>query len=87
MLHIANDQVRPTIRQTLLHQGPEIIPLHAAGILELIDHIMIYVRTRLLVDKGGVAATDDLIQQLGRIGDQHHILFFPVRGDLPGDIG
>ncbi len=48
---------------------------------------MIYVRTRLLVDKGGVAATDDLIQQLGRIGDQHHILFFPVRGDLPGDIG
>ena len=55
--------------------------------MELIDHIMIYVRTRFLVDKGGVTAADDLIQQLGRIGDQHDILFFPVRGDLPGDIG
>ena len=87
MFHVANDQIRPAIRQTLLHQGAEVIPLHAAGILELIDHIMIYVRTRFLVDKGGVTAADDLIQQLGRIGHQHDILFFPVRGDLPGDIG
>ena len=72
--------------QTFFYQRTEVIPLHTAGILELVDHIMIHMRTGLLIDKRSIASADHLIQQFRRIGDQHDILIFAVRGDLTGDI-
>ncbi len=87
LFHVADDQVRPAIRQALRHQGAEVVPLHAAGVLELVDHVVVHARTGLLVDEGGVAAADDLVQQLGRIGDQQDVLLLAVSGDLAGDVG
>ena len=60
LFHITNDQVVFTLRQALLHERTEIVPLHTAGVLELINHIMVNLRTGLLIDEGGITAMDHL---------------------------
>ena len=62
------------------------MPLHGAGILKLVDHVMVDPRAGLLIDKGCVAPVDHPAQQIGRIGDEHHVLLFPIIGQLTGDI-
>jgi len=86
LFHVSHDQVIPVMRQAFFNQRTEVIPLHPAGVLELVYHIMVDVRTGLFIDEGGIAPTDHLIQQFGRVGYQHHILFFPVSRDLAGNI-
>ena len=73
--------------KALFDQRTEVVPLHSAGVLKLVYHIVIDMRTGLLINERSVATPDHLIQQLGRVGNQHHIFFFPVGGYLAGHIG
>ena len=75
------------MRQTFLDKGAEIAPLHPAGILKFVNHVVIDARAGLLVDKRGVAVRDDLVQQFRSVGDEHDVLFLAVFGDAAGNIG
>ena len=86
LLHVANDQVCLAPREAIPQQWEEIMPLHGAGILKFVDHVMVDPRAGLLIDKGCVAPVDHPAQQIGRIGDEHHVLLFPIIGQLTGDI-
>ena len=86
LLHVAHDQVCLAPREAIPQQWEKIMPLHGAGILKLVDHVMVDPRAGLLIDKGCVAPVDHPAQQIGRIGDEHHVLLFPIIGQLTGDI-
>ena len=62
------------------------MPLHGACVLKFVDHVMFDTRSRLFVDKGNIATVDDPVQQLGRIGNQHTVLFFAPLPDLLFDV-
>ena len=87
LFYVSHNQIGPVVCQAFFDQRTEVVPLHAAGVLKFINHIMIDVRTGLFVDEWGVAASDHFIQQLGRIGNQHDILFLPIGGYLAGNVG
>ena len=86
LFHVAHDQVLLALRQALLHEGAEVAPLHPAGVLKLVDHVMVDLRAGFLIDKGGVAALDHLAQQFVGVGDEHDVVLRPVGTDLAGNV-
>ena len=54
-------------------QNAEVLPLHGAGILELVDHDVLELGTDLLEDKGRVALADEGVEQLLGVAEQEAV--------------
>src|SRR5690554_2590094 len=52
LFHIAHDKVEVARSEAFLDQRPEVLPLHARGILELVHHVMLNPCSRFFIDKG-----------------------------------
>ena len=62
LLHVAYNEVLSVLAaHRLLQQHLEVLPLHGAGVLELVNHDMFQLRAYLLEDKGRVAAVNQLM--------------------------
>ena len=57
----------------LVEQHLEVLPLHGAGVLELVDHDVLQLSANLLEDEGRVAAVDECVQQLLRVAEQKSV--------------
>ena len=60
LLYITHNQAVITLGKTFIYQWLEIVPLHTACILELIDHDVTNVGTYLFKDKGRIAVADEI---------------------------
>ena len=87
LFHISYDQIIPAMCKALFDQRTEVVPLHSAGVLKLVYHIMVDMCTGFFIDERSIAAFNHLTEQFGRVGNQHHIFFFPISGYLAGHIG
>ena len=75
LLHVAHDEVLGAfVAHRLLQQHLEVLPLHGAGVLKLVDHDMLQLRANLLEDEGRVAAVDELMKQLLGVGKEESVL-------------
>jgi len=58
LLDVAHDEAAFLLCQAFLQQQMEVLPLHARGILKLVNHYRIDGGTDFLVDKRGVSLPD-----------------------------
>ena len=64
LLHVAHNQVAVlfAVAHALLEQHLEVLPLHGARVLELVDHHVLQVRTNLLEDERRVGVLDERVE-------------------------
>ncbi len=62
------------LRHGVVQQRQEVLPLALRGVLELVDHEAVEAVAHLLVDEGGVVASDELGEQVFGFGEQHGVL-------------
>ena len=75
LLHIAHDEVLGILAaHRVLQQHLEVLPLHGAGVLELVYHDMFQLRAYLLEDEGRVAAVYQFVKELLRVAQQEAVL-------------
>ena len=75
LLHIAYNQTVCTLGQSFVEQQAEVVPLHAAGVLELVNHDVVQGGAHLFVDERGVACSGQAMEQGGGVGQQEAVLF------------
>ena len=75
LLHVAHDEVGGVlVAHGLGEQHVEVAPLDGGGVLELVDHDVLYLGTYLLEDKGGVALADERVEQLLGVAEQESVV-------------
>src|SRR5690554_2721645 len=52
LFYIAHDKVEVARGQAFFYQRPEVLPLHARGVLELVHHVMLNPCSRFFINKG-----------------------------------
>ena len=64
LLHVAHNQVAVlfAVAHALLEQHLEVLPLHGARVLELVDHHVLQMRTYLLEDERRVGVLDERME-------------------------
>ena len=75
LLDVAHHEVVIAARECFCYQRPEVVPLDARCILELINDVMIIGRSNLLIDKRSVIIGNKLADQLTRVGKEEKVLF------------
>ncbi len=78
LFYITNNKIRVIMSNAFVNKRPEIIPLHSASILKLINHVIVYLRTHFLIYERGITTSYNPIKKLRSICNQHYILFFPI---------
>ena len=63
LLHVAHDEAVGALRKAFEQEQAEVVPLHTAGVLKLVNHHVAYVGTQLLEDKRGVALAHQFVEQ------------------------
>ena len=71
----------------VLEQRPEVLPLQAGGILELVEHEVVVAGSHLFIDEWRIAAVDDSAQDVGRLGEQHQVVFLEQRRQVGIEVG
>ena len=78
LLHVAHDQAVLALCQSFQQQQAEVVPLHAARVLELVNHHVADGRPYLFEDKRRVPLLHQPVQQGVRVRQQEAVLF-PVQ--------
>ena len=83
LLHIADKQILLPLRDTILDERSEIVPLNPGGVLELIQEEMLETHSQLLVDERSVRAVDYIPQNHIGIVQTQHVLLLHQSTELP----
>ncbi len=70
LLDVAHDEVAAVDAERIGEQGPEVFPLDARRVLELVNHVGVDARAGLLVDERRLAVAHQLVEQLGGVGKE-----------------
>ena len=63
LLHISHNQTVGSLRKSFEQQQTEVVPLHAAGVLEFVNHDVAYVGADFLEDERRVTLAHQFVQQ------------------------
>ena len=83
LLDIADNEVLGVaVAHALFEQHLEVLPLHGARVLELVNHDMLQLRADLLEDKRRVAVADEGVEQLLGVAEQEAVGLVVELADL-----
>ena len=87
LLHVTHDQVGLALRDAVGEERLEIAPLQQARVLRFVEHQVVVSVADLFIDERRVVVVDDAAQQVGRLAEQHDVVFLQVRREEAEDVG
>ncbi|EJX06958.1 hypothetical protein EVA_04922 [gut metagenome] len=87
LLHIAHNQAVGSLRKALQQQQLEVVPLHAAGVLKLVNHHIADVGANLFEHKRRVAIFHQLMKQRVGVRQQEAVVLLIQQAHLLVDVG
>ena len=84
LLHVTHDEIVETAGLTVPEQGPEVLPLHGRGVLELVQEEVFEPHAQLLINERGVGAVDDILEDgIGVVNGNDVLLPLDLLEGLP----